>query len=115
MNETYKIVKIPIAVKLMLEAINYQAEHGSQTKAPLWAYCWGVARANNTTEVCFLSSSQVIYSVIYAWYWIALGYRPIESTSASAPILKNIARIKLTSLLVSIVPTSLFDSSIKFT
>ena len=56
-NETYKIVKIPIAVKLMLEAINYQAEHGKQTKAPLWAYGWNVAKANNTTEVCFLSSS----------------------------------------------------------
>ena len=41
----------------MLEAINYQAEHGNQTKAPLWGYCWGVAKANNTTEVCFLSSS----------------------------------------------------------
>ena len=56
-NETYKIVKIPIAVKLMLEAINYQAEHGAATKAPMWAYGWNVAKANNITEVCFLSSN----------------------------------------------------------
>lgn len=40
----------------MLEAINYQAEYGAATKAPMWAYGWNMAKANNTTEVCFLSS-----------------------------------------------------------